>query len=60
MMNVVNQFKTTPKELWISTKSEVVNRFISYEIAIYDSTKEQGMEKLKLKIAAKTELYMCN
>ena len=39
-------------------ESEYVAKFTRNEMAIYDSTKDQWMEKLKLKIVAGYEFYV--
>ena len=46
------------EELQTCTKSNFVTKFTRDEMIIYDLSKDQQMEKLKLKIVKKYEFYV--
>ena len=54
---MVCKFQFTSIEFRFGTESEFMGRFMAHEMAIYDSTKEEQMEKLKIKIVAGYNSY---
>ena len=57
-MRALNKWNAMPKDLRTCTESEFVAKFTREEMEAYDATKDQRMEKLRIKIANGYESYV--